>query len=318
MTQFTASNLKNLIKCASYESLSSEAPNFEAERGSIIHALLNNVSIDTIIEKGTEYRGVFTALRFEHDFNSYVNIAKKVKIQTIDTIPILAKIVQEENLEGEVNGETILGIADLIIIHRELFVFDFKTGRTRYNVQDVIDSIQSVVYIYLACLKHNFSSGTFCYVYIDETGVENTTKVERTLAECKEIISNWISKIITDKDKGIKNVNDSCQYCKHLKTCDKLNNQIAIFETKELLIITKEDAKRAKAIIKVMDKIIDKYKQTAPESEFYYKTSYYLNTNGLSNEEKLKLVKDKISITKDEIQNYNEDLITKNFIKVMK
>jgi len=315
---YTASNLKNLIKCASYESLSSEAPNFEAERGSIIHALLNNVDIDAIIDKGTEYRGVYSPLKFTHNFDSYVSIAKQVKIQTLDTIPVLAKILQEEVLECEINGEKLSGIADLIVIHKNLFIFDWKTGRTRYNTSDVLDSIQSVIYVYLACMKYGFTEATFIYVYINEFGVEYTDKVKRTKEECQEIIVNWLHKVITEKESKTKNVNDSCQYCKHLKTCDKLNSQIAIFEKHELLNITKEDVKKAKAIIKVLEKIIDKYKQTAPETEFYYKKMYYIDSSKLSIEEKLKLIKDKISITKDEIENFPEEIIEEKLIKVMK
>lgn len=315
---YTASTLKNLLKCAHYESLSSEAPNFEAERGSIIHALLNNVDIDTIIDKGTEYRGIYSPLKFTHNFDSYVFIAKQVKIQTLDTIPVLAKILQEENLESEINGEKVLGIADLIIIHKNLLIFDWKTGKTRYNTSDVLDSIQSVVYIYLACLKFGYTEATFFYVYINDSGVEWIDKIKRTKEECEEIIANWMSKIITEKESNIKNVNDSCQYCKFLKTCDKINNQIAIFETKELLNITKDDVKKAKAVIKVLEKIIDKYKQTAPESEFYYKKTYQIDTTKLSDEEKLKLIKDKISITKDEIENFPEEIIEEKLIKVMK
>ena len=45
---------------------------------------------------------------------------------------------------------------------------------------------------------------------------------------------------------------------------------------------------------------------------------YYVDTNKLSNEEKLKLVKDKISITKEELSNYNEEIIEEKLIKVMK
>lgn len=318
MKTYTASNLKNMIQCASYESLSNEAPNFEAERGSIIHALLNNIDINTIIEKGTEYRGVYSPLKFLHDFNSYVEIVKQVKLQTLDTIPVLAKISQEDSMETEINGEKLLGVADLVVIHRDLFIFDWKTGKTRYNTSDVLDSIQSVVYVLLACSKYNFSEATFIYVYINDSGVEWIDKIKRTKTECEDIIANWLSKVITEKEAGIKNVNDSCQYCKHIKTCDKINKQIAIFESHEMLNITKEDVKKAKAIMKVLDKFIETYKKTAPETEFYYKKMYYVDTNKLSNEEKLKLVKDKISITKEELSNYNEEIIEEKLIKVMK
>jgi hypothetical protein len=316
---YTASKMKNLIKCASYENSSNEAPNFEAERGSIIHALLNNIDINIIIEKGTEYRGVYSPLKFQHDFNKYLGIVKQVKIQTLNTIDVLAKISQEENIKTEINGEILEGILDLLVIQKNgLFVFDWKTGRTRYNALDVIDSIQSVIYTYLACVKYDFNKAVFVYVYIDEDGVESVDKVERTKTECEDIIVNWLHKIITEKEAGIKNVNDACQYCKHNRNCNEMNTQVAIFETHDILDISKEDVKKMKAIIKVMEKLIDKYKQTAPESEFYYKKMYYIDTNKLSIEEKLKLVKDKVSITKDEIVNYNEEQIEERLIKVMK
>lgn len=315
---YTASTLKNLLKCAFYESLSNEAPNFEAERGSIIHSLLNNIDIDTIIDKGTEYRGVFTPLKFYHNFDSYVELVKKVKIETLDAIPILAKFIQEESLEAEINGEKLLGIADLIVIHSRLTIFDWKTGKTRYNTKDVLDSIQSVIYVYLACLKYNFPEATFVYVYINDSGVEYVDKVVRTKKECEEIITDWIHNIIIEKQENMKNVNENCQYCKHFKNCNKINSQIAIFEKSEMVNISKEDVKKAKSIIKVLEKMIEIYKKSAPESEFYYKKMYYVDSSKLSDEEKLKLIKDKISITKEEIENFPEEIIEEKLIKVMK
>ena len=124
--------------------------------------------------------------------------------------------------------------------------------------------------------------------------------------------------IIIEKQENIKHVNDSCQYCKNFASCNKINSQIAIFEKSEMVNISKEDVKKAKAIIKVLDKIIEIYKKSAPESEFYYKKSYQIDTTKLSDEEKLKLIKDKITITKEEIGNFPEEIIEEKLIKVMK
>ena len=320
MTAYTASSLKHLLNCSQYEN-DKQGSNFEAERGSIIHALLADIDENTIKTKGLEYRGEFKQLQFEHDFVKYNEIVKNVTQATFTKISAQNEIHQEIEIIVAFGEDAISGILDLVVVgNLSLFIFDWKTGRTRYDVKDVTDSLQSVVYILLACKSYNFKKATFGYVYIDDNGLESIVTVERTVNQCEEIIKNWLSEV----KKGDKNICDSCQYCKHKNTCEVVSKEVAIIEKQATNVIeytieyTKENYKKMKNISKIIEKWVDGYKNNASDDDFYFRTSYLLDTSKLSDDEKLKLVKEKVSITKEELNNFDSDLIETKKIKVLK
>lgn len=307
----SATMIKNLISCFDYESDKNIKKNFAAERGSVIHALLEGVKPETIQTLGTDYRGAYSILEYpnEHDWTEYARITESANKEFLGPLKDMGFLKQEVEFTIDYDEDTtITGVIDGLWVpmtnDKIPMIFDFKTGQTPIDLSNPMDSVQSVVYPWLYMRKSGVKKVVFAYVWIDEDGISAIDRKEITLDYAESQLAIMLQEI---KNQNM-NIGQQCRYCAKRDICGKVKGTALMLNPKQnvdLSVKTPENYKIVSAMAKVIDKWIEDYKENAPAESFTTMNLTYLDTSELTLEEKAELVGSRVRISKEKAAKYD-------------
>lgn len=311
----SATVLKALMTCNSYESEKNQKPNFAAERGSVIHALLEGVKPETIQTLGIEYRGNYRILNFpeQHDWKEYDRIVENVKRDLLKGLEASGFVKKELELNYPYSDEIeITGVIDGLWQgynkNYETLVFDYKTGQTDIDIENPFDSVQSIVYSFLYMKQSGEKSVKFAYVWLGEEGIDEIVSKQITMEYASKWMEIYISKLTSGEEKpGIQ-----CRNCSKQSTCPKLSGAITVVNKNQpfdLTVKNPDNYKTVKAMQSTLEKWVEEYKESCGPESFSPMNLLYLDTENLTTEEKAKLVGGRVRISKEKAVNYPKESI---------
>ncbi len=311
----SATVLKALISCNAYESEKNQKPTFPAERGSVIHALLEGIDVETIQTLGIEYRSNYRALAFqeEHDWNEYIQIVASVNAEFLKPLEATGFVKKELVLNYDYSPEIELtGVIDGIWQgynkSYQTLVFDYKTGQTDIDINNPFDAIQSIVYSFLYMKQSGEKAVKFAYVWLNEEGIDEIVSKEITMEYAEKMMDMFIRKLSVGEEKiGIQ-----CRNCSKQPTCSKFSGALTLVNKNQpfdLSVKNPDNYKVVKAMQGVLDKWVQDYKEGAAPEQFSTMNLMYLETEFLTTEEKAKLISGRIRISKEKAANYPKEAI---------
>jgi hypothetical protein len=311
----SATTLKSLISCNNYESEKNQKPNFAAERGSVIHALLEGVRPETVQTLGIEYRNNYRILAFpeQHDWNEYDGIVSSVHADFLEPLNKTGFVKKELVLSYDYSPEIELtGVIDGIWQgynkSYQTLVFDYKTGQTDIDINNPFDAIQSIVYSFLYMKQSGEKSVKFAYVWLNEFGIDEIVSKEITMEYAEKMIAVFISKLNVGEEKiGIQ-----CRNCSKQNTCPKFSGALTLVNKNQpfdLTVKNPDNYKVVKAMQSALEKWVQEYKEAASPDQFSTMNLMYLDTENLSTEEKANLISGRIRISKEKAANYPKEAI---------
>lgn len=315
MKILSATTIKALMGCNEYEAEKNQKPNFAAERGSVIHALLEGVRPETIQTVGIEYRGNYRILAFpdQHDWKEYAEIVENVKKDLLNQLELTGFVKKELQLNYKYSDEIELtGVIDGLWqgynkTYRTL-VFDYKTGQTDIDIENPFDSVQSIVYSYLYMKQSGETSVKFAYVWLGESGIDEIVSKEITMEYASKYIELFISKLTSGEEKpGIY-----CPNCSKQSSCPKLSGALTVVNKDQkfdLTVKTPDNYKLVKAMQSTLEKWVEEYKESCGPESFSPFNLTYLDTTNLTAEEKAELVGARVRISKEKAVNYPKESI---------
>lgn len=304
--QYSPSKIKKQLTCQGLES----APNPNMERGTILHDMLSGAEYS---RTGSSYRGKVKKYEFDHDFEELEALALDIKAQYPDIIAEYeAEIEVNTIINSPLNGEYQLsGIIDRFLVSdQQAHIVDWKSGRTRIDTKNIVDSLQAIVYSYLIfCMYPQVKDIVFEYIYID---ADYSEEVRFNVAE-KPVLRQIIDSLVTSTSFVGFNVGEHCKYCQRADKCPLVDSYLQQTMYKEIELETLKLYK--KVITQALDLRKETLKQTSDGLLSMRKINYnYVSKSNLQAEDLLDLLPDEVKINKlkaDELKKKGIETYTK-------
>jgi len=291
---YTVSKIKRLLSCSDFAN--NPKGSIPMTRGSLLHSMLE-LGIDNYDAVGSEYRGTYSKYNFMNEID-VKELEKIAKIYMFDhTEYFTNKWIKEKEINCVTkSGYKISGIVDAMLINETSAVLnDWKSGISRANPNNELDIFQGIFYSYIIFKSYpSVTDVKFNFQYIESETNEfvSLNYNINDLSKLESIIERYIFAL---KFTGVR-VNYKCSWCNNKSTCSQLNKEASTLNDKPMSKI-KNINKAINSIIKEerTNKIKNGDTKHMKEVELYY-----VDTTTLSDEDKMKLVKNgKIKISKE-------------------
>lgn len=287
---YTTSYLRRRHTCGNFEYRKKGA--LSMERGSYIHEALE-LGVGKANRKGSTYRGTFRPFTFEHNFDEYDDITNMIMKEHPHLFTDLWKKEVELNATTS-KGHKVSGIVDsLCITGTSISMNDWKTGWSRADKNNELDTLQAVMYLYLAFKTYpHLTDARFTYFYVEANEYLTIPATSKSIQKLEMQIEKFIA---LAKNSGLK-VQSKCNQCNNMETCPLIAKNLTTLDT-----IPYQD-------IKIMEKVLKQRKEnikeewkkdeTKTKENFSSSRTYYVKKMDLSKEQALQLLKEDIKVPK--------------------
>ena len=301
---YTVSKIKAILACSGFEN--DPRGSVALEKGSIIHDIFEN-GLKNYDKKGSTYRGNFRPYTHKHNIQEYEDIAEVFMSEHPEFFTEEWEKEQEINCTTT-NGFEISGIVDIMKVSGTSAVLcDYKTGVSRAKLSNELDMLQAIWYSFIVFkTKPSITSVKWSFLYVegDEDFYLTVNFDVGHMARLESIIEKYI---FASKFTGMK-VQNRCAWCKKKATCPLLGKEAETLEGKGVKKV-KANKKACESFVKdVRDTRLEEGKAKSEDQIEGFTTikSFYLGTHQLTEKERLKLVKERIKLTKKQAIYYKD------------